>query len=78
MTKFNQIMKTIGDGISFSWSFSGMDAPEPPKDNLQAICDADEEAIIGYHTQVYLARALYFENLKITYLHDGGKLKIFY
>lgn len=70
-------MKTIGDGISFSWSFNGFDAPEP-KDNLQAIVEPDAEAQIGYHTQIFTARALYFENLKITYQHDGGKLKIYY
>lgn len=77
MTKFNQIMKTIGDGISFSWSLNGFDAPDP-KDNLQAICEPDSDGEIGYHTQIFLARSLYFDNLKITYQHEDGKLKIYY
>jgi hypothetical protein len=39
-------MKNLRDGISFSWSFDGVSAPEPPKDNLRTICDADE---MGYY-----------------------------
>ena len=78
MTKFNQIMKTINDGISFSWSLRGFDAPDLQDKALQVICDPDNDSVIGYHTQVFLGRVLYFENLRITYMHDDGKLKIYY
>lgn len=78
MTKFNQIMKTINDGISFSWSLGGFDAPDLQDKALQVICDPDADSVIGYHTQVFLGRVLYFENLRITYMHDDGKLKIYY
>lgn len=77
MTKFNQIMKTIGDGVSFSWSLNGFGAPMP-KNMPQATCDQEDEHIIGYHTQIYLARSIYFEDLSITYQHEDGKIKIYY
>jgi|GWRWMinimDraft_13_1066021.scaffolds.fasta_scaffold122634_1 hypothetical protein len=78
MTKFQQIMSALKDGAEFSWGFNGISSPEPPKDNLQAICDLSDEGQIGYHIQIYLARALYFEDLRITFTKDGGNIKIYY
>ena len=77
MSKFQQITKSIAQGISFSWGFGGMTAPSPESE-VQCICPKDDEARIGYHTQVFLARALYFENLLITYEVDGDQVKISY
>lgn len=78
MTKFQQIMSALKDGAEFSWGLDGIRSPELPKNNLQAICDLSDEGQIGYHTQIFLARALYFEDLRITFIQEGGNIKIYY
>ena len=78
MTKFQQIMSALKDGAEFSWGFNGISSPEPPKDNLQAICDLSEESKIGYHIQIFTGRALHFEDLRITFTQDNGNIKIYY
>lgn len=77
MTKFQQIIKNINEGISFSWGLDGFSAPEPSGE-LQVICEKDETAKIGFYTQQFLGRCLYFENLRITYEVVGDYLKIYY
>lgn len=76
MSKFKQIIDTIKSGVSFSWGFGGMTTPEPTE--LQLICEKDDEARIGYHTQIFLARALYYDDLKITYEVNDNQVKIYY
>ena len=78
MTKFQQIFNALEGGASFSWGFDGVGLPDEPNDNLQCICDVSEQGKIGYHVQVFIARALYYENLKITFIQLDGHIKIYY
>jgi hypothetical protein len=78
MTKFQQIFNALESGASFSWGFDGIENPEQPKDNLQCVCNLSEQGKIGYHVQVFISRALYYENLKITFIQEDGNIKIYY
>jgi len=42
------------------------------------ICEVTDEARVGFHIGVYLARAIHFEDLKITFIQNNGYLKIYY
>ena len=70
-------MSRIEEGTSFSWGLDGFSSPEPSGE-LQLICQRDEEPKIGFYTQVYMGRCLYFENLKTTYKVVGDYLQIYY
>jgi hypothetical protein len=78
MNKFRQIIMCIDHGISFSWSFGGINAPEQPNDNLMAIVQGMDEGKIGYHLQVFTCRHLYNNDLKITFIIEGDVTKIYY
>jgi hypothetical protein len=77
MTKFQQILNRIEEGTSFSWGLDGFSSPEPSGE-LQLICQRDEVPKIGFYTQQFMGRCLYFENLRITYKVSGDYIQIFY
>lgn len=77
MTKFRQIINALSQGASISWGLDGYSSPEPT-DRLMEICEVTDEARVGFHIGVYLARAIHFDDLKITFIQDNGYLKIYY
>lgn len=68
----------IDHGLSFSWNFNGIHAPEPPNDNLMAIVEGMDEGKIGYHLQHFACRHLYNDKLKITFMVESNQIKIYY
>lgn len=77
MSKYNQIISALTDGASFSWGFEGITSPDP-QGSLVEIVDGVDKGKIGYHTQVFLARAFLTEGMKITYIQEDGQIKIYF
>lgn len=68
-------MKRINNGESFSWNLDGFHDPEPSGEP-QLILMEPEESKIGFHLQMFTARALY-SDVKITFMVNGS-IKIYY
>lgn len=77
MSKYNQIISALTDGASFSWGFEGISSPDP-QGSLVDILERVDKGRIGYHTQVFLARAFLTDGMKITYIQEDGKIKIYF
>jgi hypothetical protein len=76
MNKFNQIMGALKLGASFSWNYNGIQEAQPT--DLRAVTTIDNEAEIGFNLQLFAARHLYNEDLRITFIQENGEIKIYF
>ena len=76
MNKFNQIMGELNLGDSFSWNYNCIQ--DPQQTDVRAITTIDNESEIGFNLQIFAARHLYNEDLKITFIQDNGEIKIYF
>lgn len=63
-------------GASFSWNYNGIQEAKPT--DLRAITTIDNEGEIGFNLQVFAARHLYNEDLRITFIQENGEIKIYF
>lgn len=77
MTLYEQIVKAVNDGKSFSADHNGM-LPYVNIDTLPIDCPRTDLAMLGYFVQQWASKSVHKENSIISFIVSNDKIKIYY